>query len=61
MTKNSGVPRKTVLQLARSIAAKTRQEARTERSSDEQLTLLAARPGHSRKERQRLTPKDGGS
>lgn len=54
MSKNSGVPGKTVPQLARSIAAEKRRELREQRSPKEQLALLDARPGAARRERSRI-------
>lgn len=57
MSKNSGVQGKTVPQLARAIAAGKRMELRELRRDDEQLGLLALRPGQSRRERARLNSK----
>lgn len=51
MTKKSGVPGKTVVQLQRVQPAKDRQAARGARSAAEQLALLDARPGKSARER----------
>ncbi len=56
MSKGSNVKGKTVLQLARSIAAGHRQAARDARSPHEQLALLVSqRPGESARERAKLT------
>lgn len=54
MSKNSGVTGKTVPQLARSIGALKRKEARANRSTAEQLALLDSRPGQALRERTRL-------
>lgn len=54
MTKNSGVQGKTVLQLARSVAAAKRKEKREQRTAWVQSELLYQRPGNSARERTRL-------
>lgn len=54
MTKNSGVPGKTVPQLIRAQAAEVRKRERAARTDEYQLALLDTRPGDSRKERARL-------
>lgn len=54
MSKNSGVPGKTIPQLLRSQAAAQRQGERDSRTTAEQFALLGARPGRSAKEHARL-------
>jgi hypothetical protein len=56
MSAGSGVPGKTVPALVRSQAAVTRQEARDNRTTEQQLALLDQRPGSSARERKRLAP-----
>jgi hypothetical protein len=55
VSRGSGVPGKTMLQLARSLAGAKRQAARDARTIEEQLTLLDTRPGKSVAEHARLT------
>ncbi|MDH6199240.1 small-conductance mechanosensitive channel [Mycobacterium frederiksbergense] len=54
MSKNSGVPGKTVPQAIRAEAARNRQLDRALRTAEQQIALLDQRPGQSARERARL-------
>lgn len=54
MSKNSGIPGKTVPQARRAEGARNRQLDRALRTTEQQLALLDQRPGRSARERARL-------
>ncbi|AVO21673.1 hypothetical protein I5I01_gp68 [Mycobacterium phage MooMoo] len=54
MSKNSGIPGKTVPQAIRSAAAEERAQKRATRSDAQQLAMLDTRPGNAVRERARL-------
>jgi hypothetical protein len=54
MSEHSHTPGKTPYQEARALGAKLRLAHRETRSTEEQLALLDARPGESKRERKRL-------